>query len=88
VRQSLPAAADADHLAADFTGAVDNCLDDGIEAGDIAATGQNPDASRWHEGSLSGNNLYGSMLSAATVRRCEILAKRILHIHAMTGVAP
>ena len=43
VGQALPAAADADDVVADLGGAVDDALDDGVEAGDVAAAGQDPD---------------------------------------------
>ena len=51
VGQRLPAAAQADDFAADLARSIDHCLDDGIQTGDIAATGQNADAFCWQTNS-------------------------------------
>ena len=45
VGQALPAAADAEDLVAELGGAVGDALDDAVEAGDVAAAGQDADAS-------------------------------------------
>ena len=44
VGQALPAAADADDLVAELVGAVGDALDDAVEAGDVAAPGEDADA--------------------------------------------
>jgi hypothetical protein len=44
VGQGLPAPAEADHLEAELGGAIDDALDDGVEAGDVAAPGEDADA--------------------------------------------
>jgi hypothetical protein len=44
VGQPLPAAADAESLPADLAGAVDDALDDRIQARDVAAAGEDSDA--------------------------------------------
>src|SRR5689334_18336238 len=49
MRQSLPAAANSDHLAADFTPTVNYRLDYGIQSRDVAATRENADTLRSHE---------------------------------------
>ena len=46
VGQALPAAADADDLVAELGGAVDDALDDRVEAGHVAAAREDSDASR------------------------------------------
>ena len=53
VRQSFPAAADADHLAADFAAPVNHRLDDGIQSRNVAAAGEDADTLRSHDCSSS-----------------------------------
>ena len=43
VGESLPAAAQAGHLEAELAGAIDHALDDGVEAGNVAASGEDAD---------------------------------------------
>ena len=55
VGQALPAAADAEDLVAELGRAVDDALDDRVEAGDVAAAGEDADPSRCsHGGSDAG----------------------------------
>ena len=49
VRQAFPPAPDADDLAARVAGSINHCLDDGIQAGNVAATGENPNAFCRHD---------------------------------------
>ena len=52
VGQALPAAADADDLVAELGRAVDDALDDRVEAGNVAAAGEDADPSRCSHGGL------------------------------------
>ena len=49
VGQPFPAAADADHFAADLAATVDHRLDDGIQSRNIAAAREDTDTLRSHE---------------------------------------
>src|SRR6185503_8050363 len=48
VGEALPALADADHLPARLAAAVDDGLDDRVEAGHVTAAGEDADAARLH----------------------------------------
>jgi hypothetical protein len=52
VREALPAAPDAQHLEAEVGRAVDDALDHRVEAGNVAAPGEDADASRCSHGGL------------------------------------
>ena len=47
VQQAAPATSDADDLVTFVHGAIDHCLDAGIQAGDITATRQNTNSHPW-----------------------------------------
>ena len=50
VGQALPAATDAEDVVAGLGRSIDDALDDGVEAGDVAAAGQDGDAFRSRHG--------------------------------------
>jgi hypothetical protein len=48
VGQSFPTAANSDHFASDFCGAINNGFDDGVQAGDITTSGEYANAMLCH----------------------------------------
>ena len=69
VRQAFPAAADADHLAADLAAAIDHRFDDGIQTRDVAAARENADTLRCH----------GMKAPCAVLRILNSRCKKVTH---------